>query len=110
MYGAIWFVLLAVSWVMQAAPAQEITPSQDPNEQISGLTPRASGSHAARMVQVANQLMARGAMSDPTLCAVIVLPGRERQHPVWGLQCRGRPPRRPDHGLCPGARGTIVVA
>src|SRR5262245_57344472 len=66
----LFFVVLA----LQLVPAQKAI-AEDPNLPTEVLAPRADALHAATMAQMFDQLMTSGVMTDPNLCAVVVLPG-----------------------------------
>src|SRR5262249_2208615 len=74
----VYFIVLSVFMVMQAAWAQEPTTLKDPNVPRSAgalsATTRAS-SGAGAMEGVVDQVMAQQGPTDPNLCAIVVLPG-----------------------------------
>jgi len=70
MKRALFFILLSVLSVTQLIPAQEAISAADPNKQVSAVTPRAE-----EMGRVFDQMMASGMLTDPNLCAVVVVPG-----------------------------------
>jgi hypothetical protein len=88
MQRAICFILLSMLLIVQAASAgepEQLTKkkkepplTQDPNVPLSAVAPGAatrSTPGVEDMGLVADQVMAQQAPSDPTLCAIVVLPG-----------------------------------
>jgi hypothetical protein len=78
MKRTIFFVLLSVLLVAQAAWAQKRTRVQDPNAPVSALTAGAAiktvpGAEIAHWVF--GEATANQSLSDPNLCAIVVLPG-----------------------------------
>jgi hypothetical protein len=64
--------------ILQAASAQEPTPSQDPNVPQSAGAPEAATraiDEAEDMTWIADKAMAQQIPTDPNLCAIVVLPG-----------------------------------
>src|SRR5262245_64627155 len=60
-------LLLVLSMLMAQMQAQG---AADPNKQVSAVTPRAE-----EMGRVFDQMMASGMLTDPNLCAVVIVPG-----------------------------------
>jgi hypothetical protein len=76
MHKAVVLVVLSAFLVLPTVLTQTARAAEDPNLQAAALTPRAAKmAQAAEMAQMVDQLMASGALTDPNLCAVIVLPG-----------------------------------
>jgi hypothetical protein len=81
MNRALLFVLLAVVSVMPAALAQEPTPAADPNRPMRRIAPDiqqwSTGIQqwTVKAKEVFDHVMSSSAAADPTLCAVVVLPG-----------------------------------
>ena len=80
MKTAILFVTLSVLLVTQDALAQKRKPTsvQDPNASVSALAPSAA-TKAVPGAEIAHwvfgEAMATQSLSDPNLCAIVVLPG-----------------------------------
>jgi hypothetical protein len=91
MKRAACFVVLSVLLILQAASAQEPTPSRDLNVSKSAGAPGAATRailNAAEAGQVFDQLMVSGAVDrSQSLChSRPAWSGEQLHHPVWGLQ------------------------